>query len=113
MIAAFLAAALTVNVTPHVAFSPATIRARAQLEQLPTARTLVIFLASAEFEQRSDIPIFPCGDTCKPTRTVWIPDWKSVPADDYVVTVIVVDQAGTELARAIAAPVHIAAGLGQ
>lgn len=108
MIAWLIAAALSLTVTPRgFAFAPADVRARVTIDAEPTARTLIVALVSTDYEQQSEIPLWPSDRR----QTVWLEPWRRVPAGDYVIAVAVLDQAHTILARQTTA-VHIQPGLG-
>jgi hypothetical protein len=104
MIAWFLTAALSLSVSPQMAFAPATVRARVTVDVGPTARILAVALVSSGYEQTSEIPLVPRDGR----QTVWLAPWLHVPAGDYVVAVIVTDQAGAVLARQTSTNSHSA-----
>jgi len=108
MIALFLlTAALTVSVSPRIAFAPATVRARVSLDAGAAARRLLVALESADFSQTTELPVPGPG-----RHTYWIAPWVRVPAGDYVVTAAIVDASGAITARQ-STTVHIEPGVSQ
>jgi hypothetical protein len=108
MLAFVLSAALSLSVSPRIAFAPATVRARVSVDADATARRLLVVLVSGDFEQQSEIPIAPS----ERRQTVWLAPWVRVPTGDYTIVVAVLDTAGHITAREVTT-VHIQPGLGQ
>jgi hypothetical protein len=104
---ALLLAALTLTVSPQVAFAPATVTARVRVPATDVGVALAVVLSSPEYFQSSSYPFTPNGRQ----QTVTLPDWKRIPAGDYTVVVALVDQAG-QVVVSSQQPVHIAPGLG-
>lgn len=109
MIGLLLAAALTLSVTPRIAFAPATVRARVRVDVGADARALVVTLDSGEFAQQSALPI----DARRgPRQTHELAPWTRVPAGDYTITVTLVDAAGRPLDRQTTT-IHLVSGVPQ
>jgi methionine-rich copper-binding protein CopC len=109
VIGLLLTVALSVSVSPRIAFAPATVQLRVRVDADPTARRLVVALVSADHAQTSDWPIPPCD---RKACSVPLPAWQRVPAGDYEIVVAVVDGQGHITAREVTT-VHIEPGLGQ
>jgi hypothetical protein len=91
---ALLLAALALTVRPQMAMAPAAINACVRLTAPETARMLRFTLTSLDYARTSERPIVPTGSP--QTICLSLP-WAHVPPGVYVVSVALLDQAGTRL----------------
>lgn len=105
MIARLLVVGLTLSVTPRVVFAPASLSARIRVDTTPASRRVIVALVSDDFAQQSDVPIAPRAAT----QTVWMAPWVHVPAGEYVVRAVLVDDRG-RVTASDTTTVHVAPG---
>ena len=103
---ALLLAALTLAVTPQVSFSPATVRAKVQIDPSDRPQTLFVALISDDFEQQTELPIAPSTKR----QTIWIAPWVRVPVGVYQVFVALSRDGKVIAAQRL--PVQVQPGLG-
>lgn len=73
--------AITLTITPRVAFAPAFVRLKIRVEPNPDNRTLIVEANAANFYRRSDVQLD--GANAAPTTFL---EWPSLGAGDYEVS---------------------------
>jgi len=82
---------LTISVSPSVSFAPATLNAKV-LHINPEGRLLTYIIVGDDFAQSSVLELH--GE-----KTVFLPQWMSIPQGAYTVTATVTDAYGKVVQR--------------
>ena len=86
---------LTVDVSPGVAFAPATMRIRARIEPSPTNRLLTIVADGPDFYRSSEVQL----DGEQAPKTIEM-QFSDIPGGEYDVSAVLSDTMGRQRANA-------------
>lgn len=73
---------IELNVSPRIAFAPASLTIQVRVHASPEDRWINVVTDSGEFYRRSDF-------TIEPDRTLYRIDWRALPAGDYDVIAVI------------------------